>query len=85
MKNFVLAASLTFVCAEKSYPYINDIGWLAISVSTKGATPGWEMGFASEISQLAKSTPMTFGIGMGIYPATNSFVDGHIYQSFVQF
>ncbi len=50
MKNLLLAASLTFVWGEKAFPYINDIGWLAISVSTKGSTPGWEMGFAIEIA-----------------------------------
>lgn len=50
MKNLIIAPFFTFAFAEKAYPYINDIGWLAISVSTKGVTPGWEMGFAIEIS-----------------------------------
>lgn len=74
-----VAPLITLAFAEKIYPYVNDIGWLAISTSTKGSTPGWEMGFAIEIQQISPSLPMTFGIGMGIYPATNSLVDDHIY------
>ena len=72
MKNYFAASLGSIAVAQKmTYPYVNQIGWLAISVTTKGVTPGWEMGFAIEITQRAASDTMLFGIGMGIYPANN--------------
>jgi hypothetical protein len=80
MNTFVLSS---LVYAAVAWPNQKSYEFNAIPVGTPGTTAGYDMGVSISITQLSESDLLTFGVVTGIYPASNKFVTGNIYQSYV--
>ena len=83
MKTF-LAPALAIAVSAKSFPYKKDNLFMPVPQGTLGTTPGYSMGLILSINQDAKDLPLTLAWATGIYPASNKFDAGAIYQTYVQ-
>jgi hypothetical protein len=83
MQKFV-ASALGVAVTAKSFPYKKDQIFVPVPQGTIGATSGYWMGMILSINQDSKDTPLTFAWATGIYPASNKFDAGAVYQTYVQ-
>ena len=82
--NKFIASTLAVAVTAKSFPYKKDNLYTAVPKDSAGTTAGWWMGLVLNINQDSAKDDLTFAWLTGVYPASNSFVAGSIYQTYVQ-